>query len=200
MPQPNLASRSCGAGVLRLGYFGRLDPDYRASTSSSTPCVHGRRMPRCSWRSTAYANPAARPIRRQPSNTPARQKDPRVVFLPALPPSEAVGETMRRCDLVVVPSRWLETGPLVVLEAFAAGTPVLGTRLGGIAELVNDQIDGLLMSPQDPGAWASAIAALAAAPERVARLRTGIIPPRTMDDVARDMAGLYQTLLGDAGS
>ena len=101
---------------------------------------------------------------------------------------------------MVVPSRWLETGPLVVLEAFAAGTPVLGARLGGIAELVSDRVDGVLMPPEDPGAWASAIAAIAAAPEQVARLRAGIIPPRTLDDVARDMAGLYRTLLADAGS
>ena len=76
----------------------------------------------------------------------------------------------------------------------------MGTRLGGVAELVSDQVDGLLIPPEDPGGWASAIAALAAAPEQVARLRAGIIPPRTMDDVARDMAGLYQALRADAGS
>jgi hypothetical protein len=58
--------------------------------------------------------------------------------------------------------------------------------------------DDLPIPPEDPGAWAS-IAALAAAPERVARLRAGIGPPRTMADVADDIAGLYQTLLADAG-
>ena len=181
--------------MLRLGYFGRLDPTKgvdivvdalrRVSNASVRFEIYGIRQPGCE----AYAATLDR----------AAATDPRIVFLPALPP-EAVGEAMRRCDLVVVPSRWLETGPLVVLEAFAAGTPVLGTRLGGIAELVSDQVDGLLIPPEDPGAWASAIAALAAAPERVARLRAGIGPPRTMDDVARDMAALYKTLLGDAGS
>ena len=54
----------------------------------------------------------------------AADGDLRIVLRPALP-ADAVGEAMRGCDLVVVPSRWLETGPLVVLEAFAAGTPVL---------------------------------------------------------------------------
>jgi glycosyltransferase involved in cell wall biosynthesis len=124
--------------------------------------------------------------------------DPRISFRPVLQP-DAVDAAMRRCDLVVVPSRWLETGPLVVLEAFAAGTPVLGARLGGIAELVSNQVDGLLIPPEDPAAWASAITALAAAPKRVAELRAGIRPPRTMDDVGQDMAGLYRTLLADAG-
>ena len=192
LPQPNLASRAAGR-VLRLGYFGRLDP-----TKGVDIVVDAlRRAPNAAVRFEIYGI-------RQPGYEAyaatlehAAAKDPRVVFLSALPP-EAVGEAMRRCDLVVVPSRGLETGPLVVLEAFAAGTPVFGAELGGIAELVSDRVDGLLIRPEDPSAWASAIVALAAAPEQVARLRAGIRPPRTMDDVARDMAGLYQALLADA--
>lgn len=182
-------------GVLRLGYFGRLDPTKgvdivvealrRAPNAPVRLEIYGIRQAGCEGYAAKLERGAA--------------TDRRVVFLPALP-SEAVGEAMRRCDLVVVPSRGLETGPLVVLEAFAAGTPVLGARLGGIAELVSDRVDGLLIRPEDPGAWASVIVALAAAPEQVARLRAGIRPPRTMDDVARDMAGLYQTLLADADS
>jgi glycosyltransferase involved in cell wall biosynthesis len=181
------------AGVLRLGYFGRLDPtkgvDIVVEALRRVPSapvrfeVHGVRQPGAEGYATALERAAA--------------KDPRITFRPALTP-DAVGEEMRRCDLVVAPSRLLETGPLVVLEAFAAGTPVLGARLGGIAELVGDQIDGLLIPPGDPEAWASAIAALAAAPERVAALRGAIRPTRTMDDVARDMAKLYRTLLADA--
>jgi glycosyltransferase involved in cell wall biosynthesis len=196
-PQASLQCDSEGRdvpGVLRLGYFGRLD-----LTKGVDIVVDAlRRVPNASVRFEIYGI-------RQPGSEACAAKleraaatDPRIALPPALPP-DAVGEAMRRCDLVVVPSRWLETGPLVVLEAFAAGTPVVGTRLGGIAELVSDQVDGLLIPPEDPGAWASAIAALAAAPERVALLRAGIHPPRTMDNVAHDMAELYRTLLADAG-
>ena len=113
--------------------------------------------------------------------------DRRIVFRAALPP-EAVREAMRGCDIVAVPSRVLETGPLVVLEAFDAGTPVLGAGLGGVAELVSDGIDGLLVPPDDPAAWAGAILDLANCPDKVARLRTGIRPPRTIEAVASDMA------------
>jgi glycosyltransferase involved in cell wall biosynthesis len=181
-------------GLLRLGYFGRLDPTKGIDTVIDAL----RQAPNAPVRFEIYGI-------RQPGSEAytirlecAAAKDPRIELFSALP-AEAVGGAMRRCNLVVVPSRWLETGPLVVLEAFAAGTPVLGARLGGIAELVSDQVDGLLIPPEDPGAWASAIAALAAAPERVKRLRGGIRPPRTMDDVAHDMAGLYSTLLSDCG-
>jgi glycosyltransferase involved in cell wall biosynthesis len=180
--------------VLRLGYFGRLDP-----TKGVDIVVEAlRRVPRASVRFEIYGV-------RQPGCEAYAMKleraaaiDPRITLWSALPP-DAVGEAMRRCDFVVVPSQWLETGPLVVLEAFAAGTPVLGARLGGISELVSDQVDGLLIPPEDPSAWASAIAALAVPPGRVERLRAGIRSPRTMDDVAQDMTELYRTLLANDG-
>ena len=91
-------------------------------------------------------------------------------------------------------------GPLVVLESFAAGTPVLGARRGGIAELVSDGVDGLLIPPEDVGAWASAIDKLAASPQHILRLRAGIRAPRTIIDVAHDMSELYRTLLPDAAA
>lgn len=105
---------------------------------------------------------------------------------------------MQSYDLVAIPSRCLETGPLVVLEAFAAGTPVLGARLGGIAELVTHNVDGILIPPDDPSAWAVVIGSLAAAPEQIEGLRWGIRPPRTMKDAAAEMAALYRELLNDA--
>ena len=191
LSDPNPSAR---ARWLRLGYFGRLDPtkgvDIVVEALRRVPNapvrfeIYGIRQPGCE----AYAAKLER----------AAATDPRIALLAALLP-DAVGEAMRRCDLIVVPSRWLETGPLVVLEAFAAGTPVLGARLGGIAELVSDRVDGLLMPPEDPGAWASAIAALAAAPERIARLRArdpsaaddgrcGARHGRTVPDTARRCA------------
>ena len=58
--------------------------------------------------------------------------DTRVRFHPPLA-SDRVVETLASYDATVVPSQWLETGPLTVLESFAAGTPVIGSNLGGIA-------------------------------------------------------------------
>ena len=122
--------------------------------------------------------------------------DGRVAFRPALSPHAVVKE-MRACSLVAVPSRWLETGPLVVLEAFAAGTPVLGARLGGISELVTDGENGVLLPPDNPQRWAREIARMAADPARLLRLRQGVRRPRSMADVAQDMASLYRTMLGE---
>jgi glycosyltransferase involved in cell wall biosynthesis len=98
--------------------------------------------------------------------------------------------------VVAVPSRWLETGPLVVLEAFAAGVPVIGSRLGGIAELIRDGIDGMLVEAESVAAWTETIRRLDEDRPMLERLRRGVRTPRTMDDVADDMMAVYRRLPG----
>ncbi len=60
-------------------------------------------------------------------------------------------------DLVVVPSVWPEPLSRVILEAMAAGLPVIATRRGGSPELVEDGVTGLLVPRSHPAALASAI-------------------------------------------
>jgi glycosyltransferase involved in cell wall biosynthesis len=122
------------------------------------------------------------------------QQDQRVNLRASISPEKAIG-LMTEYDLIAVPSRWLETGPLVALEAFAAGVPVLGANLGGIAELVRDGVDGVLVAPDDPVTWAATIRRLADDRHVIDRLRAGIAPPRTMDAAADDMAKLYARIL-----
>jgi glycosyltransferase involved in cell wall biosynthesis len=56
------------------------------------------------------------------------------------------------------PSLFGEGMPMVVLEAMAAGIPLVGTRVEGTPEVIRDRVDGLLAEPSDP---ASLVAALA---------------------------------------
>jgi len=56
---------------------------------------------------------------------------------------------IERCLAVVVPSEWYENCPYAVLEAMAAGRAVVGARIGGIPELVQDGRTGLLFAPGD---------------------------------------------------
>jgi glycosyltransferase involved in cell wall biosynthesis len=81
-----------------------------------------------------------------------------------------------------------------VLEAFAAGTPVIGSDLGGIKELVSNEHDGLLVPHDDVNAWTTAMVRLATERGLVERLSQGIGSVRTMSDVASDMAMLYRDL------
>jgi glycosyltransferase involved in cell wall biosynthesis len=60
--------------------------------------------------------------------------------------------------------------PVVVLEAMAAGKPVVASDLAGLPLAVADGATGLLVPPGDPGALAAAVGALLADPERARRL------------------------------
>ena len=121
--------------------------------------------------------------------------DPRIAFAPPLARSE-VAEVMARHDALVVPSLWLETGPLVVLEAQAAGLYVVGSRLGGIAELIAEGADGELVEAGYVRAWTAAVARLA---ERRASGTLACRPRevRSMAAVAAEMATLYRSLWRD---
>jgi glycosyltransferase involved in cell wall biosynthesis len=121
--------------------------------------------------------------------------DPRIRLLPPLPQSEVI-PALRNYDALVVPSQWLETGPLVVLEAFAAGTPVIGSDLGGIAELVTNSKDGLLVSPYaSVAAWAAAFQRICADPAHLDSWRANIQPPRHTKQVALEFIPLYEQLV-----
>ncbi|HWP43308.1 MAG TPA: glycosyltransferase family 4 protein [Blastocatellia bacterium] len=77
---------------------------------------------------------------------------------------------LARCDFVVIPSMVLPDGrtegtPVVCLESLAAGRPVIASRAGGLAEIIEDGYNGLLFDPGDSEALASAIRKLIEAPE-----------------------------------
>ena len=57
---------------------------------------------------------------------------------------QGLTELIAHARAVVVPSEWYENCPMTVLEAKAAGTPVIGARIGGIPELIRDGVDGIL--------------------------------------------------------
>jgi len=63
---------------------------------------------------------------------------------------EEVYGAMKKAAFLVVPSIWQEPFGLIVAEAFACGTPVLGARVGAIQEMLDDQITGLQFAPGDP--------------------------------------------------
>jgi len=122
------------------------------------------------------------------------EKDPRIILTSPVPAAQVV-ETMKGYDVLVVPSQWLETGPMVILEAFAAQIPVIGSDLGGIAELVTDGVNGLLVEASSIPSWIRAIANLSNNREVVKQLRENIKPPSTMEVVAKRMNRIYNKFI-----
>jgi glycosyltransferase involved in cell wall biosynthesis len=120
--------------------------------------------------------------------------DPRIRLLPPIWDRTALLSELARHDCLVVPSVWLETGPMVALEAWAAGLPVIGSRLGGLAELIHDGVDGLLVEPGDVQAWRRCLETLVASRSYLATLQVAVRRPRSMATVAEEMSWLYERL------
>ncbi|MDB4875813.1 MAG: glycosyl transferase group 1 [Gemmatimonadetes bacterium] len=121
--------------------------------------------------------------------------DARVRILDQVTDAE-LPSVLSRWDALVVPSLWLESGPQVIYEAFAVHTPVIGSRRGGIAELVADGRTGVLVEPGNASALASVLAEGAERPDRLRALRANITPVRTVSDVTDDMLATYRAVLG----
>ena len=94
----------------------------------------------------------------------AANAGPNVTLLGVLDAQE-VKKEMVRAECLIFPSEWYEGFPMTLVEAFAAGLPVIASRLGGMTEIIQDGETGLLFSPGDPQDLASKITALRQAPD-----------------------------------
>jgi glycosyltransferase involved in cell wall biosynthesis len=153
------------------GMFGRLDPHkghevlLRAMTrlpdTAHAVLVGGE----------AFADSFAR-VRGYPERLRALVAElglgPRVHFLGH---REDIAALISQCDVVVVPSTALESAPRAIAEAQAAGRAVVGSRIGGIPELVEPGVTGLLCTPGDQGELADSIRSLLA--DEALRVRLG---------------------------
>jgi len=83
---------------------------------------------------------------------------------------EPLWRRYREAAVVVAPPIWPDPCPTVVLEALAAGRPVLGSRIGGLPDLVIDGVTGVLVPPGDPAALAAAATELLSQPDRLATM------------------------------
>lgn len=123
------------------------------------------------------------------------QGDRRVTLCGAYQHKDVYG-ILAQLDAIVVPSLWYENAPFVIQEAQAAGVPVIASRLGGMQELVNDEVDGLLFEPGDALGLARQIGRLVADPAFVDRLRPNPQSVRTVDDEFRELSACYERLAG----
>lgn len=107
----------------------------------------------------------------------------------------------RLLDLAMLPSR-MEGFSQALLEAMALGKPVIASAVGGNLDLVRHGIDGLLVSPLDPSAWAAAIERLLNDPALAAALgRAGRETARvtfSLDRTVGRTLGLYRSLTAGA--
>jgi glycosyltransferase involved in cell wall biosynthesis len=126
-----------GTGRVRIGYVGTLV--WHKGIHLLLDAI--RALPADSYELKIYGDPGVsadytRGLRSSASGLP-------VTFLGPFDRRRAA-DAYRSIDVLVVPSLWLENSPLVIHEAYQAGVPVIGARIGGIPELLDDGRNGLL--------------------------------------------------------
>ncbi len=95
-------------------------------------------------------------------------------------------------DVLVVPSLWYENSPNVILEAFACGTPVVVSRLGGMAELVEDGVSGLYFEPGDVQDLTRMLQRLVDEPGLLTNLSHGIPLVKTNQEEIAELLDIYR--------
>jgi glycosyltransferase involved in cell wall biosynthesis len=112
-----------------------------------------------------------------------------------------VARVMADLDVFVLPSLWEGFG-LVLVEAMAAGRPVVASAVGPIPEIVVDGVTGLLVPPGDPAALAEAVTRLLRDPELAAAFgragRARVEGHLRLDTMVERTEALYDELLGQA--
>lgn len=137
------------ADPLRIGFIGRIDPTkgvqplLDAFTAADLPHAE-------LWIAGSGKADYEQPLR-------ARHAGERVRFLGRVAPRDFYPHV----DIVVVPSLWHEPFGMVVAEALAFGKPVIGSRRGGIPEMIRTGENGLLIEPERPEELVAALRRLA---------------------------------------
>jgi glycosyltransferase involved in cell wall biosynthesis len=108
----------------------------------------------------------------------------------------AVWDVLSNLDVVVVPSRWVENSPNIILEAQAVGVAVVGTRLGGVAELIRHEENGLLFDVDSSSDLAVQLQRLLDEPDLLPRLRQTQFPFQNFPAEIDRIESLYESLAG----
>jgi len=125
-----------------------------------------------------------------------------VVWIPEMLPKQDVIQLLTHAAVFACPSLYEPLG-IVNLEAMACSTAVVGSRVGGIPEVVADGVTGLLVSPDDPAALAMALNTVLTQPSLATSMgqagRDRAVSEFGWRAVAEQTAALYSELVSAAG-
>ncbi len=114
---------------------------------------------------------------------------------------KAVKELYQKANVVVVPSIWMENSPMVIYEAMASGRPVVGSKIGGIPELVRDGKTGYLSEPRNPEDIADKVIKIISDTNLTEKFRKAarevVINEYSPDVHYRKLIKFYQSLTGN---
>lgn len=194
-PQVCRPARERRSGGLRIGYLGQLAPHKGVDLLIRAflrlrPCESGAPELRI------HGNPVSFPgysghLRKLAGD------NSRIRFYGGYDNHRAE-EVLRDIDVLVVPSTWFEISPLVIMESFSAGVPVVASRLPNLQYQVAPEVDGLLFEPDDTVDLGRQLQRMVDDRELVERFARGIRPVRTIDDEMAELQDVYCSVIGSS--
>jgi len=160
----SLPTRAPMPAELRIGVIGRISPEKGQADFLRAARILHKSAPQCRFvicGAPLFSNPTAM---RYGAALKTLAEDLPVEFAGWTEDVEGVLATL---DLLVVPSAAIDATPRVILEAFAAGVPVVAFAAGGIPEIVEHGVTGFLVEERSPEALASAIRDVLREPDRM---------------------------------
>ncbi|MAE29248.1 MAG: hypothetical protein CMJ87_09755 [Planctomycetes bacterium] len=106
-----------------------------------------------------------------------------------------LSEVYAEIDVLVVPSVWYENSPITIHEAFLTRTPVLASDIGGMAEFVNDGVDGLHFAVGDARDLARKMQRFLDEPSLVEKLSQDFMEIKTIEENGAEMEFRYRSLV-----
>jgi len=106
-----------------------------------------------------------------------------------------LSEVYAEIDVLVVPSTWFENSPITIHEAYLTGTPVLASDIGGMAEFVEEGVDGLQFTTGDPEDLARKMQRFVDEPELVAALSKDFMNVKTIAENGEELEFRYRALV-----
>jgi glycosyltransferase involved in cell wall biosynthesis len=205
IPQPDVTADEVGqpgdderVRRNRFAYFGTLNPYKGADVLLRAMALLGDRFDGHLWLYGANLEKQSLEWQKRFGELAAGQQN--ITYVGDYDRAE-LANLMARVDWVIVPSRWWETGPLVVWEAFQHGRPVITSDIGGQSEKVTDGVNGLHFRRADAADLARAMRAASETPGIWEELRAGIPehPGHPLDEHVENLASIYTRLLASRG-
>lgn len=176
---------------LRVGYMGQIAPHKGVHILFEA----ARQLPGAALEVKAYGDPAPFPDYARRLRSMAAT-DPRLKMCGVYDRTQ-VSQVLQGVDVVVVPSVWYENSPNTILEALAYRTPVIVSDLGGMAELVEEGVNGLRFAPGDAVALAARLRQLLDEPALLPRLQRGIGPVRSIVEEMTELQEIYRSTISE---
>ncbi|HKI44705.1 MAG TPA: glycosyltransferase, partial [Balneolales bacterium] len=126
-------------------------------------------------------------------------KTGRVTFTGAYKPAD-LPALLGKIDVIVIPSIWEDCAPLVVAEALAARLPVIGAKMGGIPDFIDDGKTGFLFPYNDVKELIQRIGAFVSDPALLGKMQRQIVRNRTFGDYIKDLLQHYDEVLGSGNN